>query len=86
MSKSEIEDELQIRPREISGTYGINPNNHDDLPLARTEDSYILETVSSVRGYHVMAIVLCCLVLASIVMCRVTWKFRHKIVLRAVIM
>ena len=32
-----------------------------------------------------MAIVLCCLVLAAIVMCCVTWRLRYKIVLRVVI-
>ncbi|KAL5250346.1 hypothetical protein ACHWQZ_G016175 [Mnemiopsis leidyi] len=40
------------------------------------------EIFSTVRGYHVMAIVLFGLVLAAIVMCYITWRLRYKIVLR----
>lgn len=43
------------------------------------------EIFSTVRGYHVMAIVLFGLVLAAIVMCYITWRLRYKIVLRVVI-
>ena len=50
-----------------------------------TDESLVLTTVSNFRGYHIMVIVLCCLVLASIAMCYLTWRLRYKIVLRVVI-
>ena len=40
--------------------------------------------MAELRGYDVMAIVLCAMILAAMVMCYFTWKLRYKIVLRVV--
>ena len=73
-----------IAPDDILKTPESRGSRTDDLGpmsmLARDET-----TISNIRGYHVMAIILCSLVLAAIAMCYFTWRLRYKIVLRVVI-
>ena len=37
------------------------------------------------RGFEIAAAVVCAIIAASIVMCYFTWRYRYKIILRAVI-
>jgi len=79
----ELDDIFKPTTQENANT--VNRENWDELgsmSVTGTEESVIVAAMSNIRGYHVMAIVLCCLVLAAITMCYFTWKLRYKIVLR----
>ena len=65
------------------------PSSLSLLPEAEIEEGLtdnVREPVSlsGLRGYEVMAIVLCLIIMAAIFMCYLTWRFRYKIVLRTV--
>ena len=53
----------------------------ESLDLEAELESLDLATINS---YDVMAMVVCTVISAAILMCYLTWRFRYKIVLRTV--